>query len=85
MLYNSPFAVAILIFALVLGLVGAVRHLFRTGANRGELQEAEKEGRLSPVIREIWERDRKAFAFTLVGIVAFLGWLVWVVDHDLQP
>ena len=62
MLYNSPFAVAVLLIALVFGIAGAIRHYLRTGANRPDLDRAEREGRLSPIVREIWERDRKAFA-----------------------
>ncbi|MCR9093300.1 MAG: hypothetical protein NXI30_03700 [bacterium] len=40
---------------------------------------------MSPVVREIWESNRREYALTLLGIALFLALLMWVVDQDLQP
>lgn len=85
MLYNSPVAVAILGIVLVVALFGAVRYWLRSGDDQELLDQAEEEGRLSPVVREIWESNRREYALTLLGIALFLALLMWVVDQDLQP
>ena len=85
MLYNSPLAVAALLLALLVGLYGAVRFYLQSGRDKKDLDRAEEEGRLSPVIREIWESDRRAFGYAVLGLVVFFAWLLWAVDHDLGP
>ena len=84
-LYNSPVAVAILVIVLVVVLFGAVRYWLRSGDDQDLLDQAEEEGRLSPVVREIWESNRREYALTLLGIALFLALLMWVVDQDLKP
>ena len=84
-LYNSPVAVAILVIVLVVVLFGAVRYWLRSGDDQDLLDQAEEEGRLSPVVREIWESNRGEYALTLLGIALFLALLMWVVDQDLKP